>query len=871
MTRSAGAALFLVAALLAAGVAPTDTAAEAQQPKKKDPPKKDPPKKRDVPQPDELYVAPGFKVELLYVADPAAEGSWINLCAEKPGRLVVGGQGGQPILRFTIKDGKVEAVEKLALPISETMGLLYAFDHLYVNGNGPKGYGLYKCKEGPDGKFDVRPLKIFGAGGEHGAHAVVLGKDGKIYVINGNHTNVPEGLAPTSALRNYAEDHVLPRQPDGNGHATGRMAPGGYVLRTDPDGNTWEMILGGFRNAYDMAFNPDGELFTFDSDMEWDWGMPWYRPTRVNHCVSGADFGWRFGTGKWPDYYPDTLPATVDIGIGSPTGVTNGLGAAFPVRYQKAVYLCDWTYGRLIAVHLTPEGSSYKATYENFVAPLGLVKPGAPKKALNLTDAVVGSDGAMYFTIGGRNTQGALYRVTHVGLVSTTPARLENEAGAKERELRRSLEAFHGKADPKAVAAAWPHLGSPDRFLRHAARVAIEWQPVDAWKAKALAEADPQAALTGLVALARTGDAKDQPALLAALEKLPMAKLTADQKLDKLRALQLSFLRQGSPAGSVKKLISELDAGCPGPDERVNRETLQVLVYLNAPGVVTKGLARMAAAKSQQDLFHDLFHLRNVPVGSWTMEQRKQYLGYWTKRPEFKQPADITKWFDEAGRPFANGNSFNNFLKNFLKDHVAAMSPAEQKELAPTLAAINKDITPQFDVKPRPVVKQWTMAELAPALADGFEKGRSYEKGKDAYLAAQCIKCHRLGETGGAVGPDLTAISSRFGRREVLESILEPSKTLSDQYQNEVFTTGTGKSVTGRVVDETKDAIAVQPDPLAPERVVIRKDDLERRAASKLSPMPANLADVLTRDEVLDLLAYLEAGGRRNHPVFGKK
>jgi len=105
----------------------------------------------------------------------------------------------------------------------------------------------------------------------------------------------------------------------------------------------------------------------------------------------------------------------------------------------------------------------------------------------------------------------------------------------------------------------------------------------------------------------------------------------------------------------------------------------------------------------------------------------------------------------------------------------------------------------------------------------------------------------------------------------VLDSILEPSKTLSDQYQNEVFTTGSGKSVTGRVVDETKDAIAVQPDPLAPDRVVIRKDDLEGRVASKLSPMPANLADVLTRDEVLDLLAYIESGGRRNHPVFQKR
>lgn len=866
MTRPASAAFALFVALFAISGGPAEPTAFARQAKKKDAPQK-----KDVAQPADLYTAPGFKVELLYVADPGTEGSWINLCAEKPGRLVIGGQGGQPVLRFTVADGKVTNVEKLKLPISETMGLLYAFDHLYVTGAGPKGYGLYKCKEQPDGTFDVTVMKIFGAGGEHGAHAVVLGRDGMLYVINGNHTNVPDGLAPTSALRNYAEDHLLPRQPDGNGHATGRMAPGGYVLRTDPDGKAWEMVLGGFRNAYDMAFNPDGELFTFDSDMEWDWGMPWYRPTRVNHCVSGVDFGWRYGTGKWPWYYADSLPATVDIGIGSPTGVTNGLGAAFPAKYQKAIYICDWTYGRLIAVHLTPDGASYKATFENFVAPLGLEKAGGPKKPLNLTDAVVGADGAMYFTIGGRNSQAALYRVTYTGPGTGPPAKLENEDGAQARALRRSLEAFHGKADPKAVAAAWPHLGSPDRFLRHAARIAVESQPVAAWKAKALAEADPQAALTALVALARSADAKAQPELLAALDRFPLSKLTADQKLDKLRALQLSFIRQGSPA-NAKKLIAELDAGFPGSDERVNRETLELLVYLNAPGVVTKGLARMAAAKTQEDLFHDLFHLRTVGVGGWSAEQRAAYLGYWTKRPTFAPPADVKQWFEQAGRGYANGNSFNNFLKNFLREHVGVMTKAEQKALAPILTAINKDINQTFDYTSRPFVKQWAMAELEPLLRDGVEKGRNFEKGKAAYADSQCIKCHRLGDTGGAVGPDLTAISARFGRREILESILEPSKTLSDQYQNEVFRTATGKSVTGRVVDETKDSIAVQPDPLSADRVVIPKADLESRTASKLSPMPANLADVLTRDEVLDLIAYLEAGGRRNHPVYaGKK
>jgi hypothetical protein len=76
----------------------------------------------------------------------------------------------------------------------------------------------------------------------------------------------------------------------------------------------------------------DGEMFTFDSDMEWDWGAPWYRATRVVHCVVGGEYGWRSGTGVWPAYYPDSLPPTLDVGLGSPTGVRFGAGAAFPAR-----------------------------------------------------------------------------------------------------------------------------------------------------------------------------------------------------------------------------------------------------------------------------------------------------------------------------------------------------------------------------------------------------------------------------------------------------------------------------------------------------------------------------------------------------------
>src|SRR5262249_39944189 len=154
----------------------------------------------------------------------------------------------------------------------------------------------------------------------------------------------------------------------------------------------------------------------------------------------------------------DSLPATLDIGPGSPTGVTFGYGAKFPAKYQDALFACDWSYGKLYAVHLTPDGSSYKATAEDFLS-------GAP---LQMTDIVVSpAGGAMSFPTGGRGTQSGLYRVTYAGKESTAP--VKDDPPNAGRELRHKLEAFHARKDPKAVETAWPHLDSTDRFIRAAA------------------------------------------------------------------------------------------------------------------------------------------------------------------------------------------------------------------------------------------------------------------------------------------------------------------------------------------------------------------------------------------------------------------
>ncbi|HWY86841.1 MAG TPA: hypothetical protein VNX28_08960, partial [Gemmataceae bacterium] len=412
---------------------------------------------------ERIKVAKDFKVELLYTVPRAVQGSWVSMCVGPRGQLIVSDQGGAGLFRVIpppiggrAADTKVE---KLPAQISGAQGLLWAFDSLYVmtNGGGKGGQpnGLYRVKASrPGGELDsVQHLATVPGGGEHGPHAVLLAPDGKaLYCVCGNDTKLFSPLAGSMLPKIWGDDLLFPYIA----RFSGVVPPAGCIYRVDPDGKNWELWSAGYRNPYDAAFNRHGDLFTFDSDMEWDMNTPWYRLTRIMMAASGSDFGFRNGSNVSPPRYPDTLPAIKDIGPGSPTGVAFGYGAKFPAKYQEAFYISDWSYGRLFAVHLTPDGSAYKAQVEEFAT-------GAP---LALTDLVVNpQDGALYFTVGGRNTQSALYRITYTGNEPTAPSKGDS-AGAEARALRHQLEAFHGKVDAKAVQTAWPYLGHADRYIR---------------------------------------------------------------------------------------------------------------------------------------------------------------------------------------------------------------------------------------------------------------------------------------------------------------------------------------------------------------------------------------------------------------------
>jgi putative heme-binding domain-containing protein len=380
--------------------------------------------------PQRKFTVPdGYKVELaVKVPDDRGPFSLVNMTFDARGRLLVSQEGGSILLCTKPDDkGVLQEVRDYCSLVKNCHGMCWANDSLYLVGNGPKGTGLYRCRDtkGKDVIDEATLVHRFDGGmGEHGPHAVIHGPDNKLYVCIGNHAHArigpkqspnPEKLAENSPLRRWptggqgpdqgqkgsTEDVLLPRLNDANGHAANIRAPGGTIWRMDLDGKNVALVSAGFRNQFDAAFSPTGELFSFDSDMEWDEGLPWYRAVRVLHCPPGSDFVWRTGAANTPNYYIDSLPPIYETGRGSPVGVTFCDGQFFGKKYDGAFFMADWSIGVIYALHLKRKGASYEAKPERFLV-------GTPA---NVTDLEFGPNGCLYFTMGGRGSHGGVYRV----------------------------------------------------------------------------------------------------------------------------------------------------------------------------------------------------------------------------------------------------------------------------------------------------------------------------------------------------------------------------------------------------------------------------------------------------------------------------
>ncbi|MDA7633413.1 PhoPQ-activated protein PqaA family protein, partial [bacterium] len=518
-------------------------------------------------------------------------------------------------------------------------------------------------------------------------------------------------------------------------------------------------------------------------------------------------------------------------------------GAKFPAKYQEALFINDWSYGKLYAVHLDPDGASYSASFEEFIS-------GSP---LPLTDIVVNpNDGALYFAIGGRRTKSGLYRVTYSGSESIASPK-PNQRGANARSIRRKLESFHGKKDPNAVAAAWPYLGHSDRFLRYAARVALEHQDPQTWQSRVFTEGNHEALINGAIALARVGDASNRAPLLLTLNQILLDALDNDQIIRLTRAYGLIGMRLGRPTATESDtLIKRLDVLFPSEDRYLNAELCKLLVYLQSPNAASKGVSLLEGAPSQEEQIDYAMSLRHLKEG-WNTDLRQRYF----------------TWFNRA-RSYRGGASFKKFV-DYIKDEALEQLPAEEKaDIESLLANATPPASPLAAIGSRAFVKEWTLDELTPIVANGLQN-RDFAKGRKLFGEVACFACHRFSNEGGALGPDLTGVAGRFSPRDLLESILDPNKEVSDQYAPIVVTTTEGEQVTGRIMNLAGDNLMINVNMFDPNEIEsVDRTKVESIEPSKVSMMPEGLLHLLNKDEVLDLMAYLLSRGDSGHLMFKK-
>jgi putative heme-binding domain-containing protein len=450
------------------------------------------------------------------------------------------------------------------------------------------------------------------------------------------------------------------------------------------------------------------------------------------------------------------------------------------------------------------------------------------------------------------------------------------------------LEQYH---EPKkgAVDIAWPNLKNEDRFVRYAARIAVEHQPVAEWQDRALNETDPEALSLAMIALARHGKPALKNKMIQSLVKVDFDKLTPSQKIDIVRAFEVMIFRMGKPEGAAKdQVVAYLDKHYPSSANELDRELSKVLVYIDAPGAVDKTLTLLATAKddpmdktvsSSSDLIMrnpqyglDIARmLSNVPPAQQTYLATvlSEAGSGWT--PELHEK--YFKWMANAFT-YKGGVSYVGFIDK-ARRKALAHTPKDKMGYYDTLSGAALLTESGNDLADRPQPKgpgKRRSLEEALALLDEPLANRDFENGKNMFDATLCSSCHSMRGTGGAIGPDLTQVGSRFSPKDILEHTLDPNKEISDQYAATVFTMKDGSSIVGRLINEENGKYFVSQNPFTPQSLrEISKADVVSTKLSKVSLMLPGLLGRLNDEEIKDIIAYLVAGGNPDHEVYKGK
>jgi putative heme-binding domain-containing protein len=582
-----------------------------------------------------LRVPPGFVVTEF--ADSKLANDIFCMTLDPRGRVVVSGSGYIRILVDDKGNGRAErAIDLAGAPRDGAQGLLWEGNHLYFTGDG--GLRRFHVKnDKTDGPSEL--IRAVKTGGEHDAHAIKRGPDGWLYLLCGNFSGIDERFAqlPTSPIKEPVA---------------------GCILRFTPDVQKSEIVADGFRNAYDMDFGPDDELFTFDSDNERCVSLPWYEPTRFYHVIAGGHHGWQAPQrAQWwrlPPYAADVVAPVAPMGRGSPTGVVCYRHSQFPEAYRGGFFLADWTFGRIWFVSLKRAGATYACKKEVFLQAVG--DNGFAPTAM----AVHPATGDLYISIGGRGTRGAVYRIRHTkgfqaldksapaqprltprsldwqpSLLRDLPRRARSDDALQRLralvDLRRHHDHFDAEAIGNAIRANWDHT---DRYVRKAAADLIGTLDEDRRRTLGIAARTPPQQTTFCLA---SYDRDPADVITRTSGVLSAKESPVESRLSAVRLMQLALGDVSAPKlkGTVwegysprrSDLVKEqtavvakaLRASFPTGDANLDREVSRTLAMIqdDAPDLPAKMAARLTDTSDPIEDIHYLIVLARLR-GSYT-------------------------------------------------------------------------------------------------------------------------------------------------------------------------------------------------------------------------------------------------------------
>jgi putative membrane-bound dehydrogenase-like protein len=628
---------------------------------------------------------------------------------------------------------------------------------------------------------------------------------------------------------------------------------GGNIYRLDAEGRGLTRIATGFWNPFGMCFDQAGRLFEVGNDPG---GCP---PCRLVHVVPAGDYGFQYRYGRtgrhplqaWNGELPGTLPMVAGTGE-APCDVK-------PIR--GSLWVTSWGHNRIERFLLQPAGASWKATSQILVLGDGRFRP---------VDFAVAPDGSVYFS----DWVDVSYEVHRQGRIW----RLRFDSPELLRESQPALTPTELQADTLRSMPSLDALGDADPFLRQAAIggfAAMPTLPDVSWS-----DLSPLQRVSWLQALRWRKEAVPDEVVAAALGdprpdvRLSAVRIVADEKRAQHRRRLEQMLPQAveSPPllAGVLAAISHLEEGTT--DNKTEARIAARVSALLWSAVEDSSLPAAARASALQRLSRDDAARRQAEIAKLALNDQGE-LGAAALWRLIDSPRDdhlrifgdvATNEALPAGRRAvavmglsAGREQFADLLGKLKGSSEASIRTEATRALVP-------------DLKQRRDERRPASANVDDWLAVLTDEGDA-EAGERLFFnpaGPSCSRCHSHSGRGASVGPELTTIGRQLDRGRLLTALLDPSRDIAPQYRTEVFVTSDGLVVTGMIAAYRNLSNDEEPDRERREEltvvgadgnaVAIRTGDIVQRRESATSIMPAGLHELLTLQELRDLLAFLE-------------